>query len=116
MTRLLIGAGGMALIVFLLGWFHYHHVDAARTAGMTEERVVWQQRQAAAEAKAESDRKAAQEKINAAERSYLLTRAAADVQQSELNKALENAKASVRSCTAVTRELRDRLQDVGTHP
>jgi len=116
MTRLAIGAAGMALIVFLMGWFHYHQVDAARQQGIRDERLVWQQRQAAAEAKAEVDRKAAQEKINAAERSYLLTRAAADVQKSELKKALDNEKASARACAAVTRELRDKLNLIGRHP
>ncbi len=116
MTRLLIGAGGMALIVFLLGWFHYNEVAAARAAGATDERVVWQQRQATAEAKAEADRKAAQEAINAAERSYLQTRAAADIQKSELKKALDNEKASARACAAVTRELRDKLNVIGVNP
>jgi hypothetical protein len=116
-TRIVIGAAGMALLVALLGWFHLLQIRLAREQGARDERLVWQQRQAVAEAKAEADRKAAQEKINAAERTYLQTRAAADVQKSELKKALDNEKASARACAAVTRELRDRLQDIrGTYP
>lgn len=117
MTRLAIGAAGMALTIFLLGLFHFHQVGVARKEGISDERLVWQQRQAAAQAKVDQDRRDAQEKINAVERSYLQTRAAADVQKSELKKALDHEKASARACAAVTRELRDRLQDIrGSDP
>lgn len=116
MSALLLKVGAGAAIV--LAAFVWHQIDrnAAYADGQRAERVIWQLAEAQAVAKADADRKAAQEKINAAERSYLLTRAAADVQQSELNKALENAKASVRACTAVTRELRDRLNPIGANP
>lgn len=119
-TALLKVGIGLAIALAAFAW---HRIDrsAAYADGQRAERVIWQQRQAEAEAKAEADRKAAQEKINAAERSYLLTRAAADVQKSDLMKALDNEKASARAranvCAAVTRELRDRLQDIrGTDP
>ncbi len=116
MTRLALGAGGMALIVLLLGWFHLHQVEAARQQGIRDERLVWQQRQAAVTAKAEADRQAAQDKINAAEKSYLEQRAAAEIQKSDLKKALDNEKASARACAAVTRELRDNLARIGARP
>jgi hypothetical protein len=50
MTRLAIGAAGMALLLFLLGVFHYHQVGAARVQGIRDERLVSEQRQALAEA------------------------------------------------------------------
>lgn len=119
-TLLLKISAGAAIVLAAVIW---HQIDrkAAYADGQRAERVIWQERQARAEAKAEQDRKDAQKKINAAERSYLLTRAAADVQKSELQKALDNEKASARArakvCAAVTRELRDRLQDIrGTDP
>lgn len=106
-----IGIGG-AIVLSAVIW---HQMDrkAAYADGQRAERVIWQEAQARAEAKADADRRAAQEKINAAERSYLLTRAAADVQKSELRKALDDEKASARACAAVTRELRDALQAIG---
>lgn len=106
-----IGAGAAIVLVAVI----WHQIDrnAAYADGQRAERVIWQLAQAQATAKADADRKAAQEKINAAERSYLQTRTAADVQKSELKKALDNEKASARACAAVTRELRDRLQAIG---
>lgn len=117
MNLLLIKIGAGAAIVLAAVIWHQIDRNAAYVDGQRAERVVWQEAQARALAKAEADRKAAQEKINAAERAYLLTRAAADVQKSELKKALDNEKASARACAAVTRELRDRLQDLrGSDP
>jgi len=113
MSALLLKFGiGGAIVLSAVVW---HQIDrkAAYAAGQLAERVIWQEMHARAAAKADADRKAAQEKINAAERSYLLTRAAADVQKANLRKALDNEKASARACAAVTRELRDNLQAIG---
>jgi len=115
MMRLAIGAGVTAVVVVLLGIFHFSQVSAARDAGMRDERLVWQQRQAVADAAADKARREAQAKIDAAERSYLETAATADIQKSELRKALENEKASARACAAVTHELRDKLNAIGRH-
>lgn len=114
LTLLKIGIGG-AVVLAAFAWHHYDR-SAAYGDGQRAERAIWQAARLEADAKAETERKTAQAKVNAAERSYLLTRAAADVQRAELNKALDHEKAAARACTAVTRELRDRLAAIGARP
>lgn len=106
-----LGIGGAIVLVAAV----WHQVDrnAAYADGQRAERVAWQQVQAAAEAQADKDRKAAQDKINAAEQDYLEQIAAAEIQKSALKKELADATDTVRKCTAVTRQLRDRLETIG---
>lgn len=117
LTLLKIGLG--AALVLALVIFHTLDkraaLEAAYADGQRDERIVWQQRQAVAETQAEADRKAAQTKIDVADRTYVEATAAAEIQKAELRKALDNEKAAARACAAVTRELRDKLNAVGRH-
>lgn len=106
-----IGIGG-AIVLAALIW---HQIDrnAASADGQRNERVIWQERQARADLKAEQDRKTAQAAITRIEIDYGERVAAEGAKATEFRKALENEKAAGRACAAITRELRDKLNAIG---
>lgn len=113
MKGFLAGMGVMLLV--LVGAFIWHQADrhAAYAEGQRNERLVWQETQARNLAKADADRKAAQEKITRIETEYWRRSATETVKTAELKKALDNEKTVSGACAAVSRQLRDRLNAIG---
>lgn len=114
----------------MLGWlaagFYFGLVSlpAARQAGAVSERLVWQEAQRKAEAKADADRRAAQVRIDAIERAYHERTAeqAAQLDVLEASIAQESARVPIPSVAdrgtpacrpAVPRGLRDALDPIG---
>lgn len=114
-TLLKIGIGaGIVLAAFIL-----HQVDrrAAIAEGVRDERLVWQERQARADAKAEADRRAAQAKIGAIESEYWQRAATDAARLAELEEELAREKddpAAAAGCAPlVGKRVRDRLDAIG---
>lgn len=98
--------------------YHVYAITRARADGITQERIVWQERQIRAIQQAEADRKAAQAKINEIEDRYLATRKNNEAKLAELEAALEaersaNEKADPACPPAISRRLRDSLAPIG---
>lgn len=102
-------------------------IPAAREQGAQTERLVWQEAQRAAEAKAELDRRAAQARIDAIERSYHERETERLAQLSALEAAIEKEASRVPIPSpadrgapvcrpAVPRSLRDALAPIGAAP
>jgi len=113
MNRILIGGAGAALCIALLAWWHFSEMDAAYVQGQRAERLVWQEAQNRALAKADADRKAAQEKITQIEADYWRLSTVGAVKTAELKKALDHEKVVSGACAAVSRQLRDKLNAIG---
>jgi hypothetical protein len=113
MNRLLIGGATATICISLLAWWHFNQMDAAYETGQRAERLVWQEAQNRAFAKAETDRKATQQKITQIETDYWRLSTVAAVKTAELKKALDNEKAVAGACAAVSRQLRDKLNAIG---
>ncbi len=122
-----IKAGVCLILGAALGWVASSLIALpdAREQGAQTERMVWQQAQRAAEAKAEADRQAAQLQIDAIERDYHQREADRAARMSALEAALEQEQAdavqspppvagSAPACRpAVPKRLRDALSGVG---
>ncbi|WP_062233256.1 hypothetical protein [Aureimonas sp. N4] len=122
-----IKAGVCLILGAALGWVASSLIalPAAREQGAQTERIVWQQAQRDAEAKAEADRQAAQTKIDAIERDYHQREADRAARMSALEAALEQEQAdavqsppavvgSAPACRpAVPKRLRDALDGIG---
>ena len=108
-------AGMGIMLVVLMAGFAWHQFDraAAYEEGQRAERLVWNEAQARATAKADADRQAAQEKITQIETEYWRRSTADTVKTAELKKALDNEKAVSGACAAVSRQLRDKLNAIG---
>lgn len=93
-------------------------VGRAREAGRLDERLAWQEQSRRAELRRQTDRQAAQDKINQVERDYFSRQTADAITISELEKALvdEQASGAVAGCgPALSRRLRDALDPIGRH-
>lgn len=125
-----IKAAIVLVVGIVLGWLvvglyaELVSLPAAREAGAQAERLVWQEAQRKAEAKAEADRRAAQVRIDAIERNFHQREAERLAQLSALEAAIdqEDARVPIPSAAdrgavacrpAVPRGLRDALDSVG---
>lgn len=101
------------------GWLY-----EAREEGALGERIVWQERQRRADAKAEQDRKAAQDKINAASAELINALASSAIRENELQAAIAEMErqaddenetdAGARPvCPAMPAGVRDALNRIG---
>jgi len=122
-----IKAGVFILAGMALGWLFSSAysgavtVPAAREAGRVEERIGWQTRQAAAEARARQAQAEAQSSIDAIEREYYERDKGRALQIDALETALEKERANEpssagRACVcrpAIPRGVRDALDAAG---
>lgn len=91
-------------------------VGRAREAGRLDERIAWQEQARRAELRRQTDKQAAQDKIDQVERDYFARSSADAITISELEKALgeEQASGAVAGCgPALSRRLRDALDPIG---
>lgn len=122
-----IKAGVFILAGLALGWLFSSvysgavTVPAAREAGRIEERVGWQTRQAAADAKARQDQAQAQAAVDAIEQEYYERDKGRTLQIDALETALEKERANEpssagRACVcrpAIPRGVRDAISNAG---
>lgn len=114
---------GLALgLMALAAGFVWHLFDrvAAYQAGQTAERLVWQERQAMAEAEAERARKVAQAEIRRIEADYWRARAGDRDRIAELEKVIDDdaqpealAACPGRRTPLVGKRVRDNLNAIG---
>lgn len=126
---------GLGLLAgLLIGWFVMAPVaresgrasgfEAGRTVGVSEERIAHEEARRIAEAKAEADRRIAQARIDAIERSYhertaeqamQLDALEASILQETSREPIPPVVGAPRACpAAVPRSLRDALARLGT--
>lgn len=102
----------VAAFVVWPGW-----LGDAREAGALSERLVWMEAQRKLAVKLEKERKAAQEKIDAAEIAMINTMAQGTIRLAELEQALAEERADASSsaavCPAMPSRVRDALNAIG---
>lgn len=110
----------IAAVVAIAGAWHIYERGRAYRQGQTAERVIWQERQAMATAKANAERQRAQEQINRIEQDYLARIRSEKSKLADLETALEMERAENEKANpgcpdrpAISKRLRDAIAPIG---